>query len=249
MSAFLKLDRCQICSKDLPWEWVPQVVVTGRPLAGTGVWRSALRGGVCPHCADQEGMRRSRAEQLRSRSKALVRIVGGPQPVRDFTFSRFTITNGNRLAFDAARRFDSESDNLCLWGPDGAGKTHLAMAALRRAFMHGRSATVLTPLQLLRRVSTYASHAEQEPIKAVVAIDCLVLDDIDAANAQTRPLLREVLDARLYADRRGLIVTSRRAPSSMAFRIEHESIASRLARMCRAIEVAPVAGRVESRRA
>src|SRR5262245_32147327 len=55
MSAFLKIDRCSACRRELPWEWVPPVTLAGRTLAGTGVWRSGLVDDRCAGCAEERG--------------------------------------------------------------------------------------------------------------------------------------------------------------------------------------------------
>ena len=52
MTAFLKIDECKVCERAIPWEWVPAVLLNGKPLSGTGVWRSQRAEGLCPVCVD-----------------------------------------------------------------------------------------------------------------------------------------------------------------------------------------------------
>src|SRR5262245_12249983 len=119
MSAFLKLDACKTCSRNLPWEWIPSVSVIGKPLAGTGIWRSQLVSGICPGClADSEQKRRQEREALK-RQAALVDLLGGEKPYREFTLDRFRVGPGNELAFDSVKEFSPVTDNLYLWGPCG----------------------------------------------------------------------------------------------------------------------------------
>src|ERR1700738_2336307 len=76
MTAFLKIDNCNGCHRSLPWEWVPAVLLNGRLLAGTGVWRSQLVGGCCPACMaarEQERHKELRAVALRSQ---LIELLG-----------------------------------------------------------------------------------------------------------------------------------------------------------------------------
>src|SRR5206468_3297143 len=127
MTAFLKIDRCRVCQRDWPWEWVPPLILRGRTLTGTGVYRSGLVDGRCTACTDtieRERQRASRAKHLRAE---FVRLVGGVKPYRAFTFERYELTPGNRIAFQRAKQFDPSTDNLYLWGPCGVGKTHLAV--------------------------------------------------------------------------------------------------------------------------
>jgi hypothetical protein len=99
MNAFLKLDRCCNCRQELSWEWVPPILLSGRPLAGTGVWRSALTDGRCPACFEshvESLARETKARLLRQRFVAEVGVV----PYRDFTFERFRVHRGNQVAFE-----------------------------------------------------------------------------------------------------------------------------------------------------
>ena len=66
MTAFLKIDRCLDCQQEKPWEWVPPILLAGKTLAGTAVWRSQLVDRLCPAChavrdADREKERRAYA--------------------------------------------------------------------------------------------------------------------------------------------------------------------------------------------
>jgi hypothetical protein len=66
MTAFLKIDRCRVCQKDWPWEWVPPLPLGGKPLAGTGVWRSALIDGCCVSCTESIERERRRGWPISS---------------------------------------------------------------------------------------------------------------------------------------------------------------------------------------
>src|SRR5258708_4128095 len=98
-------DRCLTCRQEMDQEWVPPVILCGKPLAGTGVWRSALTEGHCDRCRlMNEDTRRQerRIERLRDR---FIRLVGGIKPYRDFTFERYGVTAGNRIAVHWAAEF------------------------------------------------------------------------------------------------------------------------------------------------
>src|SRR5947207_86864 len=123
MTAFLKIDDCKACRRALPWEFVPTVPVGGKTLAGTGVWRSQLTGGVCPDCLAALETQRQNAQCALAMRRELVQLLGGEKPFREFTFERFEITPGNQFAYERCKSFNPAADNLYLWGPCGVGKT------------------------------------------------------------------------------------------------------------------------------
>ena len=50
MTAFLKIDRCDVCGEEKPREWIPEITVDGRRILGTGLWASQLIFGSCFAC-------------------------------------------------------------------------------------------------------------------------------------------------------------------------------------------------------
>src|ERR1022692_900593 len=100
MTAFLKIDECNDCRRSLPWEWVPTVLLNGKTLAGTGVWRSQLIDGRCHCCRETMALNRQNEQRARTLHAELVRLLGGEKPYREFTFEKFQIDSGNRLAFE-----------------------------------------------------------------------------------------------------------------------------------------------------
>jgi hypothetical protein len=65
------------------------------------------------------------------------------------------------------------------------------------------------------------------------------LDDFGRSNdtPYARLVLQEILDARDFRDRGGLVVTSRYSPGAVACRLNDDTIPARLAAMCRVVEV------------
>src|SRR5437762_13910796 len=100
MTAFLKIDRCTVCQQETPCEWLPPVSLAGKPLPGTGVWRSQLVEGQCPRCLAENESKKRREQQAQTVREGLVQLLGDEKPYREFTFERFQITSGNRLAFE-----------------------------------------------------------------------------------------------------------------------------------------------------
>src|SRR5437879_5621644 len=134
MTAFLKIDECQSCHRSLPWEWVPAVLLNGKPLAGTAVWRSQLIARRCLACQAASESEREKEERARLRRSDLVELLGGEKPYREFTFERYKVMPANQLGFERSKSFNPACDNLYLWGPCGVGKTHLAYAIARCSF-------------------------------------------------------------------------------------------------------------------
>lgn len=244
MTAFLKIDRCAGCGRDFPWEWVPPIAVAGKALAGTGVWRSGLVGGLCGDCSDARAQEaRHIVSRVRQHAR-LVSLLGGPRPEREFRLERFDGSGGNDGALERARKFDSERDNLYLFGPCGSGKTHLACAIAGRAFQAGRSAVVTTPARLVRSVRMKPPEEEQRAIDVAAGAQVLVLDGFRSGESPfARQLLEEILDARYYRDTGGLVVTAR-CPLVQLMRIApDDGVVARLARMCQAVELRARVGR------
>jgi len=239
MTAFLKIDRCKACCQEIPWEWLPPVLLGGRPVAGTGVWRSALMDRLCSGCweraeAEREGLRRSARQRDR-----LIELLGGIKPYREFTFERFRVCVSNRQAFEAAKGFDPSRENLYLWAAGRVGKTHLGIAIARACFERGGTIKLATPTQLVRQLRMKPPEEEQQVIDAFVRSEMFLLDDYGRANdtPYARLVLQEILDARDFQDRGGLIVTSRYSPNAVAHRLNDDAIPARLAAMCRVIEI------------
>jgi DNA replication protein DnaC len=239
MSAFLKIDRCGACARELPWEWVAPVLLRGQPLAGTGVWHSTLIDGICSRCAEATKSARLRQRESERLRDHMIRLFGGVKPYREFTFERFEVTPGNHIAYEKARAFDPEKGSLYLWGPSGVGKTHLAFAVGRRALCRKQSVEIITAPKLIRKLRMRAPEEEQRGIDAFIHAGVLVLDDFGQGSdtAYSRQVLQEILDGRHFNDRGGLVVTSPFSLNMWVRRLADRAIPSRLAGMCQAIEI------------
>src|SRR5712691_3609187 len=251
MTAFLKIDDCKACHRSLPWDWVPAVLLAGKALAGTGVWRSQLTRGVCPSCVQALESERQNAQRALAMRRELVQLLGGEKPYREFTFERFEITPGNQLAYERSKNFNPAADNLYLWGPCGVGKTHLAHAVARTCFEQTLSVAILLPSQLSRKVRMKDPESEQAAIDEFVRTEALVLDDLGMGNetAFSKQVFQEILDCRDFNDRAGLIVTSKYSLSALAEKLNDDTITSRLAGMCQIVEIKGTDFRLRARRA
>jgi len=81
-----------------------------------------------------------------------------------------------------ADAFPSVPKGLCLIGPHGVGKTHLAVAALRAALARGNQGLFFEVSDLLRLIrSTYnpvIKTAEMDVLQPLLSAQLLVLDDV-----------------------------------------------------------------------
>lgn len=239
MTAFLKIDECRSCRRSLPWEWVPAVLLNGKPIAGTGVWRSQLIERRCPACQAASERAREKEKRARERRGELVELLGGERAYREFTFERYQVAAGNQLAYERAKNFNPAGDNLYLWGACGVGKTHLAYAVARRCFEESRSVTILLAGQLSREVRMKDPEREQTAVDDLVGTEVLVLDDLGTGTetAYARQILQEILDCRNIRDRSGLVITSKYSLGALAEKLNDDAIPSRLAGACQVIEV------------
>jgi DNA replication protein DnaC len=210
-----------------------------KPLAGTGVWRSPLREGICSGCMTAEKFKREEAERAQARRGHLVRLLGGEKPYREFTFDRYRVNAANQLAVEKARAFDPSRDNLYFWGACGVGKTHLTHAIARRAFEQNCPVEILKACQIIRRVRMKDPETEQAIIDQFVQAAVLVLDDFGTGtdSPYARQILREILDAREFEDRKGLIIATSFSLDQLAAKFGDDAIPSRLAGMCQRVAI------------
>jgi DNA replication protein DnaC len=80
---------------------------------------------------------------------------------------------------------------------------------------------------------------EHAAINEMVEVDVLVLDDLGSGSdtAYNRQILQEILDGRDFADRAGLVVTSKYSLSDLAAKMNDDTIPSRLAGKCQILEI------------
>jgi len=234
-----KPEHCAVCKAPVSPEWVLPVYCNGKLLSGTGIWRSQLTDGLCPACWQTRQTKDAEQKRQLALRIRLVMLGGGEKPYREFRFESYEVTGENELAFTRARAFSPDRDNLYLWGVCGVGKTHLAFATARQFCELEHSVEFLQPPRLMRRVRMKEPQEEQQAIDRLIRAEVFVLDDLGVGgdSAYARQIFQEILDGRAYSYRCGLIVTSKYSLDALAARLGDDTISSRLAGLCRVIEV------------
>lgn len=122
----------------------------------------------CPEC---------NAGKIAERAKVQHQLEG---QLREKTFANFAITDGNKLAYDAALEFSRQPLSfLTLWGEYGPGKTHL-LAAITNAI---GGAKYFTMPDLVSRYREAVGLNDVEGFyNRISRIKVLVVDEIDKAD-------------------------------------------------------------------
>jgi DNA replication protein DnaC len=155
---------------------------------------------ACPHCNDtgwrpatQNGVRRvERCACWQSAvSTQLLAEARIPPRYARCTLDNFLLYPNERLMTAVAQAgrfaaaFPAVQKGLCLIGPPGIGKTHIAVAVLRTVINEKRARGLFYDVRDLLRIirSTYnpvVRTAEMDIIRPVMAAELLVLDDLGA---------------------------------------------------------------------
>jgi DNA replication protein DnaC len=88
---------------------------------------------------------------------------------------------------------------------------------------------------------------EQAILDGLIEADVFVLDDLGMGTdtAYNRQILQEILDGRNFQDRCGLVITSKYSLDGLARKLDDDTIPSRLAAVCRVVDVTGVDRRLQ----
>lgn len=199
----------------------------GREIAQDGQDRD------CPSCVSRKAEIKRREEREHFAS-----CLGGYRAFDQYTEESFKVGPESLLAMESCKAFDPTKDNLYLWGPTGSGKSHLAVVAARKFVKIG--AKLIKPCEVFRRIrGCRDARDEMEIIEHYSRLKVLIIDDLgigrDTEFAVTT--LYEIIDGRYQFKPGGLIVTTNLSLGDLAKKLGDDRIPSRLAQMCKIINI------------
>lgn len=192
--------------------------------------------GICYDCDEAKEKRFFEQKRQEDRFK---RIFGSVKAMNYYTFQRFKVTTGNDEAFKRLREFNSEDENVYLFGPCGVGKTHLAYSAAKMYALAGKDVVVSTPLKMVDTFRTKSDLEKEQRFEEYVGCDLLLVDDLGVSKYTDFALevFCEILNRRTLQMRNGLIVTSNLSLEHLSRRNQEDRLCSRLAGLCDIIEL------------
>lgn len=208
-------------------------------------WNCLHPSGVCITCVDEALAKERKQAELGVYLRKTIGVYG----IERYSFENFIKDDGNEDAFNAMRDFDPLRENIFLHGSSGVGKTHLAGACLKRACGNNASVAWLQPLYVGRVLRSIFPSAEEEIIESWVSKDVCIVDDLGVGRDLdvTLRMIYELLDKRRARKRNGLIIASNHSLDTLAKAYKDDRIVSRIAGMCRIIQIQGADRRLEER--
>lgn len=139
-----------------------------------------------------------------------------PKAFEDFDFGRFHGKQADELESLPTLSALYSSTNLALIGPQGIGKTHLAMAFGRECCIHGLKTYFLKATELNQKLLQARKDGNVERVvKSLVKPSCLIIDEIGYCNfdMENTRIFFDIVDRRYSKDMPNtMIVTSNVEP-------------------------------------
>lgn len=217
---------------------------------------------TCPYCSgsgwepvdDSTGVRRCRC-RLQSSHSRLLEIANIPTRYENCTLESYSSrTDSEKAAWLMARRFSEEYPvfesglGLLITGPCGVGKTHLAVAILRKLIDEKETRCLFSDFRdLLRDIQNsynpISGTSEAKILEPILKAEVLVLDELGASKMTewVRDTVSYIINSR-YNDRRTTLFTSNyldaaeNGQETLSDRIGVR-MRSRLYEMCRLLEI------------
>ena len=101
----------------------------------------------------------------------------------EYSFSNFVVSEGSKIAFDAALQFCTEAsplfNTLYLFGGKNLGKTHLLISIGNQSASMGKKALYVHGLDFIRKTDANANGSSGEFISILSNTDLFLLDAVD----------------------------------------------------------------------
>lgn len=193
-----------------------------------------LTDGVCTECEDRK--------RQRAAERARLMLMVGPSVFEAHTFEKFKANGNNRAAIDVCKAFNPKTTGLYIFGPCGAGKTHLAHAIVHSLFCRGYSDNALRVVRvsgMLRSFRALTGGEESRLVREYGLVKVLVLDDLGAEKVTefSAQIVCDILTQRADRNIGGLVITSNFRLHDLARKIGNERIASRIAGLCKPVKL------------
>ncbi len=171
-------------------------------------------------------------EITQSRTRAVPQIVETHQRFHpNFTFERFVVGDGNRMAHAAAMAVaeapgKTTFNPLVIYGGTGLGKTHLLQAIGHFAQTEGTAdnAVYLTSEEFSTQYIDYVIHRKDSAgfYKKFTTVDLLLIDDIQFLSGKpgTQKEFCRIFN-KMLMDRKQIILSSDRPPDKIPDMMEH----------------------------
>lgn len=174
---------------------------------------------------------RQQAEIAKERSQKQIRQLMDRSGVQDIyltaTLENYEIKHeGQQRAVDICRRYLADfgqfgaKRNMVFCGTTGTGKNHMASAIGNALIASGKSAVVVTALELQMKVRAARRHdspyTEDQVISRFANVDLLVLDEIELGSTQDydAKIINTVIDHRVTKGK-GVVLLSNMSPDDL----------------------------------
>lgn len=101
----------------------------------------------------------------------------------EYSFSNFVVSEGSKIAFDAARQFCDDTSSvfntLYFFGGKNLGKTHLLISIGNQSASIGKKALYVHSLDFIRKTDENSNGSSHEFISILSNTDLFLLDEVD----------------------------------------------------------------------
>jgi DNA replication protein DnaC len=238
------------CGASISPEFIEPIEVLGRLLSFTNQWK--FESDHCPLCVEEieqdqlaeniriamEREEKEKKEKLDKLNQSLEKMIG-PRGMAEFDLNKFHPSLESNQAFQICSTFDPEKENLFIWGPAGVGKTHLAAGVLKNFHMSGIPSIFIKHAALNRSMQGLKSTEYELKLAEYTGAGVVVVDDLGTAKRTefSDQVLYEVLDGRYMSYKNGMIITSNLSLKDLSEVLGDDRLVSRIAGMCKIINL------------